>query len=122
MCSSNLAYRPYGDWIGAYLWTNEIQGGVITTFGLDGTGWNTALNDNPMIAWAVHDGRVVPTNSVAGKAAWAVAPYQVRCSNARTGQVVTMARVKKPGFDCRDAGFGAASGDAVTVTITGTLR
>lgn len=116
------AYQPYGDWIGAYVWTNEVRGGVITTFGLDGTGWNTALSDNPMIAWAVHDGRVVPLQGVAGKAAWAVESYQVRCSNGRTGQVVTMSRVKKPGFDCRDAGFNAATGDAVTVTITGTMR
>ena len=116
------AYRPYGDWIGAYVWTNEVRGIVITTFGLDGTGWNTALSSNPMIAWAVHDGRVLPATSVAGKAEWASAPYQVSCRNGRTGQTVTIKRVKKPGFDCRDGGFSAASGDAVTVTITGTLR
>ena len=86
------------------------------------SGWNTALSGNPMIAWAVHDGRVLPATSVAGKAEWASAPYQVSCRNGRTGQTVTIKRVKKPGFDCRDGGFSAASGDAVTVTITGTVR
>ncbi|MBQ0932269.1 hypothetical protein [Ideonella alba] len=116
------AYQPYGDWIGAYVWTSETWGSVITTFGLDGTGWNTALSDNPNIAWPVHDGRVVPTTGVAGKADWATTPYQVTCTNGRTGQTVTLRKVKKPGFDCRDSGFSAASGDAVTVTITGTVR
>lgn len=116
------AYRPYNDWIGIYVWTNEVSGNIITTFGMDGTGWNIALSGNPNIAWAVHDGRVVPTTAVAGKADWASAPYQVSCSNARTGQTITMKRVKKPAFDCRDGGFSATSGDAVTVTITGTVR
>jgi hypothetical protein len=50
-------YRPYNDWIGIYLWSSQVHDSIITTFGMDGTGWNTALAGNPMIAWAVHDGR-----------------------------------------------------------------
>lgn len=54
-------FRPYNDWIGAYVWTSTTSGSIIRTFGLDGYGWNIATNNNPNIAWAVHQGRVLPS-------------------------------------------------------------
>ncbi|MBN8489726.1 MAG: hypothetical protein J0M20_18590 [Burkholderiales bacterium] len=119
----NLGSYPADDGnTGRYVWTNETWGNIITTFGMEGYGWNTALSGNPMIPWPVHDGRVQPPPRVAGRADWAQLPYAVRCRNGRTGQEVTIEQVVRPGYDCRRAGLLAISGDPVSVTITGTLR
>lgn len=70
-----MGYRPNNDWIGAYVWTSTTFGSVIQTFGMDGTGWNTALNNNPNIAWAVHNGRVsaLSVSAVPEPGTWALA-------------------------------------------------
>ena len=114
------AYRPYDDWIGIYLWSGEVNGSVITVFGMDGTGWNTALSGNPMIAWAVHDGK--PVGSISGKSNGLEAPYSVECRNDTTGQMVKSATVNSSAYDCKKIGLTVARGDLVTVVISGVAK
>jgi hypothetical protein len=119
----NLGTYPAEDGnTGRYVWTNETWGPIITTFGMEGYGWNTALSGNPMIAWPVHDGRVQPAPRVAGRAEWAQPGYRVQCTNGRTGQSVLLRSQERPAWDCSRAGLRAEPGDEVTVRLQGLSR
>lgn len=120
-------YRPGGNWVGAYMWTSTVLGGsgdhtLIQTFGVDGYGWNTAYPGNPMMAWAVHDGRVEPPAHVTTRADWAVLPFAFTCKNNQTGQQVTRRAYQRKTIDCNKAGLLSQPGDSLTLTITGTRK
>lgn len=116
----NLGTYSTDSWLGNYLWTSEVSGGVITTFGVDGYGLNIALNNNPMMAWAVHDGRVTPVDTVGGKVRWADPEVAVTCANLTTGQIVSFVTKKK--YDCEAQGLRVRAGDRVTVKTTGVVK
>jgi hypothetical protein len=121
---SNLGtYRVHNDWIGAYLWTSEVNGPIITTFGMYGYGWNTALSGNPMIAWAVHDGKLTaPGPAISGTIANFSTPYTVICRNNTTQKTVNSTTLGAAKYDCAKLGLVVHSGDSVTITLKGTSR
>jgi hypothetical protein len=121
-------YTSVDGWVSSYVWTSNILGHmpdgtpVIQTFGFDGFGWNSAYPGNPMVAWAVHNGRAKPAALLGGSADWALQPYAVVCKNNRTGQVVNAPKWKRKTFDCAAQGLASNPGDSISITVTGTRR